>query len=118
MTKKETSSKKNKEMLKKEKVEKVKKVEQKESKEKKHAPLHCITHFISSVKEKHLADILEDLLTEKEIKEIAERIEILKQLHKWVTQRTIAQHLKISVTTVSRWSKVLQTGKQKIKKYI
>lgn len=57
-------------------------------------------------------------MTEKEIQEFAERIEILRQLQKWVTQRVIAKNLGISVTTVSRWSKVLQTGKEKIKKYL
>lgn len=81
-------------------------------------PLASIVKFLWSVKEKHLSDILHDLMTEKEIQEFAERIEILRQLQKWVTQRVIAKNLGISVTTVSRWSKVLQTGKQKIKKYL
>lgn len=86
--------------------------------EKKGNPLEVIAKFLWSVKEKHMADVLHDLMTEKEIKEFAERVEILRQLQKWVTQRVIAKNLGISVTTVSRWSKVLQTGKERIKKYL
>lgn len=103
-----------------------KKVEKKKTKttvapkvvEKKGNPLEVIAKFLWSVKEKHMADVLHDLMTEKEIKEFAERVEILRQLQKWVTQRVIAKNLGISVTTVSRWSKVLQTGKERIKKYL
>jgi Trp operon repressor len=84
----------------------------------KHDPLTVIAKFLWSVKEKHLPDVLHDLMTEKEIKEFAERIEIVKQLNKGITQRVIAKNLGISVTTVSRWSKVLQTGKGKLKKYL
>lgn len=87
-------------------------------KETKKDPLGTVSDFLWSVKAKHLADVLHDLMTEKEIKEFAERIEILRQLEKWITQRVIAKNLGISVTTVSRWSKVLQTGKEKIKKYL
>lgn len=81
-------------------------------------PLVTIAEFLWSVKTKHLSDVLFDLMTEKEIQEFAERIEILRLLQKWVTQRVIAKNLGISVTTVSRWSKVLQTGKERIKKYL
>jgi Trp operon repressor len=81
-------------------------------------PLTTISDFLWSVKAKHLPDVLFDLMTEKEIQEFAERIAILRQLQKWITQRVIAKNLGISVTTVSRWSKVLQTGKERIKKYL
>jgi len=102
---------------KKEKVKEQKIVKQKEP-VKKQDPLTVISQFLWSVKAKHLPDILHDLMTEKEIKEFSERIEILKQLQKWATQRVIAKNLGISVTTVSRGSKVLQTGKERIKKYL
>lgn len=81
-------------------------------------PLEDLVTFITSVKEKHLADVLDDLLSPKEIQEFAERIEILRKLEKWQAQRAIAADLGISVTTVSRGSRVLQYGKQKIKKYL
>lgn len=100
------------------KKEKEKKNKTPHIKEHKKDPLVTVADFLWSIKTKHLSDVLIDLMTEKEIKEFAERIEILKLLKKWVTQRVIAKKLWISVTTVSRWSKVLQTGKQSIKKYI
>lgn len=81
-------------------------------------PLDLLATFLWSIKAKNLPDVLHDLLTTKEIQEFAERIEILRQLNQGVTQRVIAKNLGISVTTVSRWSKVLQTGKEKIKKYL
>ncbi len=77
-----------------------------------------LTKFLTWVKAKHLEDVLLDLMTEKEIKEFAERIEILKLLSKKTPQREIAKKLWISVTTVSRWSKVLQSWKGKIQKYL
>jgi Trp operon repressor len=56
-------------------------------------------------------DFLEDLFTEKELKDITERVQILRLLKQWKTQRDIAEELKISVTTVNRWAKVLKNGK-------
>ena len=51
---------------------------------------------------------LESLLTVKEYKEIATRIEILKRLNRGETQRNIAKDLGVSVSTVTRGSKELQ----------
>lgn len=121
-TKKEKVAKSKTPSVKKEKVKQEKKAvpakKTVETQSPKKNPLASIVKFLWSVREKHLSDVLEDLMTEKEIQEFAERIEILRQLQKWVTQRVIAKNLGISVTTVSRWSKVLQTGKEKIKKYL
>jgi len=61
---------------------------------------------------------LEDLLTPWEIISIAERINILKLLKKGKSQRDIAEKLWISVTTVTRWNRVLQYEGKAIKKYI
>ncbi len=62
--------------------------------------------------------VLEDIMTPQEIVELGERIELLKRLQFWQTQREIASEMSISVTTVSRGSRVLQFGKQIIKKYL
>lgn len=80
--------------------------------------LESVTNFIGSIKEKHLAEVLEDLLTPKELVELAERIRIMQMLEQGKPQREIASELGLSVTTVSRGSRVLQYGKQKIKKYL
>jgi Trp operon repressor len=53
-------------------------------------------------------DFLEDLFTEKELKDITERVQILRLLKQWKTQRDIAEEMKISVTTVNRGAKVLK----------
>lgn len=99
---------------KKEEVKKDKKVETKTSDK----WIVSLAKFLAWVKAKHLEEVLHDLMTEKEIKEFAERIEILKLLSKKTPQREIAKKLWISVTTVSRWSKVLQSWKGKIQKYL
>jgi uncharacterized protein YerC len=49
-----------------------------------------------------MESVLDDLLTPQEISELAERIELLKQLQQDKTQREIAEDMGISVTTVNR----------------
>jgi len=61
---------------------------------------------------------MEDILTPWEIIDIADRINILKMLKKWTPQREIAENLWISVTTVTRWNRVLQYERKSIHKYI
>ena len=56
----------------------------------------------------YLNSFLKDLLTEKELKDITERIQIFRLLKQGKTQRYIAEKLNISVTTVNRWAKVLK----------
>jgi TrpR family transcriptional regulator, trp operon repressor len=71
-----------------------------------------ITDLLWQIKEKeYLFDILEDLLTEKELKDISERVQIFRLLKQWKTQRDVAEELWISVTTVNRGAKVLKNWK-------
>lgn len=77
-----------------------------------------ITTLLKHIPTNELSDLLEDLLTPSEICEIAERIELLAQLKAGKTQRDIAHDMGISVTTVSRWNRVLQYGKGIIRKYV
>ena len=68
-----------------------------------------MTDLLWQIKDKdYLFNFLEDLLTEKELKDITERIQIFRLLNQWKTQRDIAEELWISVTTVNRWAKVLK----------
>lgn len=60
----------------------------------------------------------EDLLTPSEIVSIAERINIFRLLKEGKSQREIAKDLEISITTVTRWNRVLQYECRAIKKYI
>lgn len=80
--------------------------------------LTSITQFIQSLDPKDVASVLEDLLTPQEVAAISERLSIMTKLQEGKSQRFIAQELGISVTTVSRGSKVLQFGNQTIKHYL
>lgn len=62
--------------------------------------------------------IVEDLLTPGEIVEIADRILIMQLLKEWKSQRQIAEDLGISVTTVSRGSRLMQFDRKAIHKYL
>lgn len=80
--------------------------------------LTAVSHFLSSVKSKDMSSLLEDIMTPQEIVELWERLQLLKKLQSWQTQREIASEMGISVTTVSRGSRVLQFGKQAVGKYL
>lgn len=68
-----------------------------------------MTDLLWQIKDKdYLFNFLEDLLTEKELKDITERVQIFRLLNQWKTQRDIAEELGISVTTVNRGAKVLK----------
>lgn len=65
-----------------------------------------------------LEALLEDLSTPAEIVEMWDRIEILRALAQWMTQRDIAEKLWVSVTTVSRGSRVMQYWRGVASEYI
>lgn len=58
-----------------------------------------------------LDGFLEDMLTPQEIEALDERIKIMHALASGKTQREIAEELGISITTVSRGSRILQYGR-------
>jgi TrpR-related protein YerC/YecD len=62
--------------------------------------------------------VIEDLMTPGEITEMADRILIIKMLKEGKWQREIASKLWVSITTVSRGSRVLQYDRKAIHKYI
>ena len=61
---------------------------------------------------KHYSDdldgFLEDILSPQEIETIDERLKIMHALVAGKTQREIAEELELSITTVSRGSRILQ----------
>ncbi|QQR54839.1 helix-turn-helix domain-containing protein [Candidatus Peregrinibacteria bacterium] len=61
--------------------------------------------------QQELEAILQDLLTPAELKDLDERIAIIKHLLDGETQREIAKKLKVSISKVSRGSLLLHTGK-------
>lgn len=71
-----------------------------------------MTDLLWQIKDKdYMFNFLEDLFTQKELKDITERVQILRLLKKWKTQRDVAEELGISVTTVNRGAKVLKNWK-------
>jgi len=80
--------------------------------------LKKVADFLANVKKKDLEAVLEDLLTPKEISDLADRIDILRLLAKGESQRDVAKELGISITTVNRGSRVLKRGTGVIQKYI
>ena len=60
-----------------------------------------------------LDGFLEDMLTPQEIEALDERIKIMHALVAGKTQRQIAEELELSITTVSRGSRILQYGRIK-----
>ena len=61
----------------------------------------------------NLDGFLEDMLSPQEIETIDERIKIMHALVAGKTQREIAEELELSITTVSRGSRILQYGRIK-----
>lgn len=60
--------------------------------------------------EKTMRDFLRDVMTEKEITEIAARLEAARMLRAGETYATIAQKTKLSSRTIARISDWLQNG--------
>lgn len=60
-----------------------------------------------------MEDFLYGLLTEKELREIPNRLEIVKLLKQGVPHHEIAEKLKVGVSTVTRGSKEIQKGRFK-----
>lgn len=60
--------------------------------------------------EKEMEKLMNDLLTPQELVAIAERVQILKQLRLGKPQRQIAADLGVSISTITRGSRVSQFG--------
>ncbi len=57
-----------------------------------------------------IEDLLEGLLTPKELEEIEKRVKIIQMMKAGVPHLEIAQKLNVGITTVSRGSRQLQRG--------
>lgn len=58
-----------------------------------------------------MLDFLKGLLTMGELEEIARRLQIVKLLKAGMSQRDIAEKLKVGIATVTRGSKELKQGR-------
>lgn len=68
------------------------------------------TIFLHSRTPAEMEQFLLGILTPKEILELAQRVEIVKQLKAGVPQRKIAQDVGVGIATVSRGSRELSRG--------
>lgn len=81
--------------------------------------LQDLYDLLASVKKpKDAKVLLEDLLTPQERGVLAERWQLVKLLHSGMTQRAVSKQLKISISKVTRGSRVLQYGKGGFKKFL
>lgn len=74
-----------------------------------------LTNTISKIPQANLKDFLEDLLTEDEILDINQRLQIAKSLLSGSTVEQTAKQVKASTKTVSEINQVLKYGKDGLK---
>jgi TrpR family trp operon transcriptional repressor len=80
---------------------------------------HALFRLIASVKNAKEAELLlKDLLTPQEIDSVAERVELVRALASGKPQRSIAQDLGVSISKITRGSRVLKYGTGALKRSI
>lgn len=81
--------------------------------------LNKLAETIVSIKNRTVAkDFLKNILTPIELDEIAKRLQIVRMLKNGVSQRKIAQKLKVGIGTVTRGSRELKYGVPGFKKVL
>lgn len=70
--------------------------------------LYALFARIDSPKEAEL--LLQDMLTPRELRSLAERWQLIQALHKGLPQREIAKSLKLSISKITRGSRMMQEG--------
>lgn len=73
---------------------------------------HLVNHLLSLTSQEKMEKALRDLLTENELAEIANRLQIIEMLEQGIPQRQIADQLGVGIATVTRGSKALKKGKR------
>lgn len=66
--------------------------------------------FASVKSEEEAAKLLADILTPQELASVAERWQLIRELAKGTPQRTIAMKLNVSISKITRGSRMLQYG--------
>ena len=67
--------------------------------------------FLSIKTDKQMLAFLRDLLTESELEEFANRLEVAKLLDKGTSQRQVSNQTSVSIATVTRVNQWLKRGK-------
>lgn len=66
--------------------------------------------FASIENEKEADKLLQDILTPQEIDSVTERWQLIQELAKGTPQREVAEKLNVSISKITRGSRVLQYG--------
>lgn len=69
-----------------------------------------VTTLLSMKNKEEMINLLEGILTPKELLEIPMRLQIVRMLQKGIPQHQIAKELGIGIATVTRGSKEIQKG--------
>lgn len=78
-----------------------------------------ICHFLAETNEAHtIEDLLKSIFTPAELKDLDSRWQIVKQLQKGDTQRSIAKDLGVSLCKITRGSRELKKKNSVLKKAI
>jgi len=68
--------------------------------------------------EREAKKLLEDILTPQELDSLAERWQIVQELEKGISQRDISKKLGVSISKVTRGSRVMQYGTGAFKQFL
>lgn len=74
--------------------------------------------FASVEDEKEAKLLLTDILTPQELESLAERWQLIQALNKGMPQREIAEKLEISISKITRGSRMLQFGEGGFKHFL
>ena len=73
---------------------------------------HLVNHLLAQNSPEAMEKALGDLLTNSEMTEIANRLQIFEMLEEGIPQRQIADQLGVGIATVTRGSKTLKQGRR------
>lgn len=73
--------------------------------------LRDVYELFASIRDPKEAEaLLRDILTPQELESVAERWQIVQELHKGTAQREIAEKLSLSISKITRGSRMMQYG--------
>lgn len=78
-----------------------------------------LVEIFTDISDKEIMEkLFQEIFTEKELKDVSLRWELLKELHEGFTQRKIASNHRISLCKITRGSKILKDDNSIIKKIL
>jgi Trp operon repressor len=82
-------------------------------------PAHELEKVFAEIMDyQEMATLFEEIFTQKELRDLTLRWQLLKELYEGQTQRTIASRYRISLCKITRGSKVLKKKGSTVKKIL